>query len=141
MLLLMAATACTKRSVKADLSTPEGAILSLEDAYRQQDIDRAIACKDFKVEAAYIVRDKAALGSPDAIDKIAQTLEMAYRAEMKQGFPDFNGVTSSFPKKKDIGGGKVVVTEVCKFRDGTTSSQDLMVAKTDSGWKVMIPVK
>lgn len=140
-LLLVAITACTKHSSKADLSTPEGAILSLEEAYRQHDIDRAVACKDFKVEAAYMARDKPALGTSEAVDKIAKVLELAYRAEMKSGFPEFNGVSSTFSEKKDIGDGKVVVTEVCKFRDGTTSSQDIMVAKTDSGWKVMIPVK
>jgi hypothetical protein len=132
---------CSKKAIKADLSTPEGAILSLEEAYRQRDIEKAVACKDFEVEAAHMTRDKPEFSTPDAIAKIAETLELAYRAEMKGGFPDMKGVTSTFPKKRDYGGGKLVVTEVCRYPDGGTSKQDILVAKTDAGWKVMIPIK
>ena len=132
---------CGKELIKADLTTPEGAILLLEDAYRRGDIERAIACKDFKVEAAYMLRDKPALSSNEVLTKLAETLELAYRVQLKKGFPDMKGVTSTFPKKKDVGDGKVVVTEVCRYTDGGTSKQDILVAKTDTGWKVMIPVK
>ena len=132
---------CGKKAIRADLSTPEGAILSLEEAYRQGDIEKAVACKDFKVEAAHMTRDKPGFDTPDLIAKIAETLELAYRAEMKGGFPDMKGVTSTFPKKREYGAGKVVVTEVCRYPDGGTSKQDILVAKTDAGWKVMIPIK
>ena len=34
-------------SIAHDLTTPEGAILSLEDAYRAEDIEAAVRCRDF----------------------------------------------------------------------------------------------
>jgi len=138
---LLALVGCGKQTFKVDLTTPEGAILSLEEAYRQRDIEKAVACKDFKVEAAHMMRDKPGLSSDEVLVKLAETLELAYRGQMKGGFPDMNGVTSTFPKKRDWGDGKVVVTEVCRYPDGGTSKQDILVASTDTGWKVMIPIK
>ena len=138
---LLALSGCGKKAIKADLTTPEGAILSLENAYRQRDIEKAVACKDFKAEAAHMMRDKPGLSSDEVLAKLAETLELAYRAEMKGGFPDMKGVTSTFPKKKDLGEGTVVVTEVCRFPDGGTSKQNMLVVKTSTGWKVMIPME
>ena len=132
---------CGKKTIKLDLTTPEAAILSLEDAYRKADIEMAVACKDFKVEAAYMVRDKPPMQDEAIIAKLAGVLELAYREQMKGGFPDMSGVTSTFPKKRDYGDGKVVVTEVCLYPDGGTSQQDMLVAKTEAGWKVLIPIK
>ena len=138
---LLALSGCGKKAIKADLTTPEGAILSLENAYRQRDIEKAVACKDFKAEAAHMMRDKPGMNSDEVLAKLAETLELAYRAEMKGGFPDMKGVTSTFPKRKDLGDGKVVVTEVCRFPDGGTSKQNMLVVKTSTGWKVMIPME
>ena len=132
---------CDKKNIKADLSTPEGAILSLEEAYRQGDIERAVACKDFKAEAIHMLRDKPVFDTPEGVTKIAEALELAYRLQMKAGFPDFKGVTSTFPKKEDLGDGKMVITEVCKYPDGGISTQKIMVIKSETGWKVMVPVK
>ncbi|RYF40190.1 MAG: DUF2314 domain-containing protein, partial [Cytophagaceae bacterium] len=36
---------------KANLDTPEGAILAIEQAYINQDLNAALACKDFYEEA------------------------------------------------------------------------------------------
>lgn len=38
-----------------DFTTPEGAILCLEDAMRRQDLDAAVACKDFQIEAVLLL--------------------------------------------------------------------------------------
>lgn len=129
------------KTFTADLTTPEGAILTLEEAYRERDIEKAVACKDFGVEAAYMLRDKPELRSDEILAKLAETLELAYRKEMSGGFPDMKGVTSTFPAKKNLGNGKVVVTEVCKYPDGGTSKQNLVVANTTAGWKVIVPIR
>src|SRR6478735_8084955 len=42
--------------VAKDFTTPEGAILCLEDAYRRRDIEAAIAAKDFKTEARLMLQ-------------------------------------------------------------------------------------
>ena len=133
---------CKKPMPNADFSTPEGAILVLEDAYRRKDIEAAVAAKDFVVEARVMLlklghgMDK----DPEILKKTAEVLELAFRAEMKKkGFPDFTGLNSRFPSKDkyqeldDI----VAVTEVCTFPDGGTSKQVLLVAKTPKGWRVL----
>ena len=130
-----------KKSIEVDLTTPEGAILSLEDAYRRADIERAVACKDFQQEAAYTVRGKPQMQDEEILARLAENLESEYRAKMKDGFPVMTGVTSTFPKTQDFGGGKVVVTEVCHYPDGGKSRHDMLVTKTDSGWKVIIQLK
>ena len=132
---------CSKDNPPVDLRTPEGAILSLEEAYRQKDIVKAIACKDFQVEATYMMRDKPELNSAELRSLIARRLELGYRAEMSRGFPIFLGVKSTFPAKREIAGGIVVVTELCQFPDGQTSRRNILVAKTSAGWKVMFPEK
>lgn len=127
-----------------DLRTPEGAIRSLEDAYRRKDIEAAIRCKDFRLEAEMVL---ARTGSemradPRVISSTAEALELSFRKQLKdQGFPNFdNVVESTFPEKKDIADGKVIVKEVCRYRDGGTSVQNILVQETATGWKVLVPV-
>jgi hypothetical protein len=132
-------------AIKRDSSTPEGAILCLEDAYRAKDVDAAIACKDFRTEARLMLEKFGKLPK-DKIDtelvgKTAEVLELAYRQEMKKnGFPDMTGVTSTFPTKEPHQQDIVVVTAVCKYPDGGTSQQKILVALTDKGWRVLNPV-
>ena len=69
--------------VRQDFTTPEGAILCLEDAYRQRDIEAAVAAKDFKTEARLLLQKT---GFKDFIDdemvaKTAQALELGFRAQ------------------------------------------------------------
>lgn len=80
-----------------DLSTPEGAVLVLEDAYRANDIEKAAHSKDFRGEAEQILRDRRAnVRTEDIIVETARVLEMGHRAEIKKsGFPSMKGVTRS----------------------------------------------
>jgi hypothetical protein len=140
-LSLLALPGCGNKPFKPDLSTPEKAILSLEEAYRRKDIEAAVACKDFKVEAEHMMKDKPGLATPEILAKITETLELAYRAEMKKGFPNCKGVVSTFPSKTDASEGRVIVTEACRFPDGARTTQRILVAKTAAGWKVLVPVE
>jgi hypothetical protein len=143
--VLLLPLGCGRQSPQ-DLSTPEKAILSLEDAYRAKDIEAAVRCKDFQVEANLMLEGLPNLKARDDDGKIAaktaSILELAYRKEMKdKGFPDFAGVTSRFPKVEPYRDGIVVVTEECTYPDGTKSQQRLLVAKVKDGWRVLIPAK
>jgi hypothetical protein len=133
---------CEGKAPKADFSTPEGAILMLENAYRKKDIEAAVAAKDFEAESRVMLsRLKGGVGNdPEVLKKSAEVMELSFRAEMKnKGFPDFTGIKSRFPRKQkyqdsdDI----VAVTEVCTFPDGGTSTQTLLVGKTANGWRVL----
>jgi hypothetical protein len=132
---------CDEKGLKADLSTPEGAILLLEEAYREGNIEKAVSCKDFKLQAAHLARSQPWAKDESTLAQLAKTLEVAYRAELKKGVPDLQGVESTFIEKKEIGEGQVVVTEISRRPNGNVSTQKLLVAKGRDGWKVLLPVE
>ena len=79
-MLLVNAAACDGPDVVThDFSTPEGALLKLEDAYRARDIEGAVACKDFRREADMML---SRMGSPlvkdeEMVSEIAKVLELS----------------------------------------------------------------
>lgn len=128
-----------------DLSTPESAILSLEDAYRAADMEAALKCKDFDVEAKLMLEkvNTELSDDPELLQQTAEVLKLGFMAEMKEkGFPDFRGITSTFSNQKPYQGRDdiVEITETCNHGNGQTTTNQLTVAKTAAGWKmVMIP--
>jgi hypothetical protein len=127
-------------------ATVEGALHELEAAYRDGDIERAIAAKDFHAEARVILFN---IGGPDLgdealVEKTADALELAFRKEIEQsGFPDFDQLDcrevarQPFEHFPDIW----VVTEDCFFPDGGQSRQEILMSKRPDGWRVMNPIK
>ena len=131
-------------SIKKDFATPEGAILCLEDAYRAEDLEAAVACMDFRTQARLTLTEanwpKEEIDD-HLLDQTAEMLESSFRIEFqKNGFPDMKGVRSTFPSKKPYQDDIVVVTEVCWYPDGGTSRQKMLVANTDQGWRVLSPL-
>jgi hypothetical protein len=122
-----------------DLSTPEHAVHSLEDAWRANDIEKAVRCKDFRGEAEQILRDKPAeVRAEDIIAQTTQVLEMGYRAEIKKsGFPNMKGVTSTFSEKRRLSPERVELTQQFHFPDGSTHTEKVQVRYTKDGWKVI----
>lgn len=127
--------------VAKDFTTPEGAILCLEDAYRRRDIEAAIAAKDFKTEARLMLQKT---GFKDQIDdemiaKTAEALVASFRAHTTASWPDFEGLESFFTKREPHADKVVLVTEICRFPDGGFSQQQMLVAETPEGWRVLNP--
>ncbi|HEY6161303.1 MAG TPA: DUF2314 domain-containing protein, partial [Bacteroidia bacterium] len=81
-----------------DRSTPEGAILCLEDAYDEQNLEKAIRCKDFIMEARMML-SKLKMPVDDAlIDSTAEVLQLSFVKQLKDnGFPSFKGLRRAFP--------------------------------------------
>ena len=129
-----------------DLSTPEAAILSLEEAYRAKDVNAAVKCKDFRTEAVLMLQKVTPQFANDAeiVTQTTEVLELGFRSEMKKkGFPDFRGVTSTFKNKKPFrnSGDIVELTETCVDGRGTTTTNQLVVAKTEPGWRIVTVVE
>lgn len=125
-----------------DLSTPQGAILCLEDAYRKEDMEAVLACRDFVLEASLIAEEQDPnLFNQEAILKLAHTLELAFRQEVEQSWPDFKGLESYFDGQEPYRDNVVVVTEICRFPDGGYSKQRILVGKTGDQWKVLQPLE
>jgi hypothetical protein len=129
---------CSKsQTTKADFSTPEGAILMLEDAYRHKDIEAAVFAKDFDQDAFYF------LGLEFGTDwgktnKMAAVMETNFRRQMtEEGFPDYTSIKSSFLKREVVSPDQVIVTERCE-QDGTQRDMRLLVVQTQRGWRTVL---
>lgn len=126
---------------RADLETPEGAILSLEKAYNDKNLDAAIACKDFREEAKMMLAKLETEIDEDTINKTAEVLGLSFVNNIDEnGFPDFSELKSAFPVREKIGENRYIITEVCWFPDGGKSIQKLNTCRTSTGWKVLGPV-
>jgi hypothetical protein len=127
-----------------DLTTPEGAILCLEDAYRRRDIEAAVACKDFLIEGTLLLLEVSPELADDAETraKTAEVLELGYRKELTGNWPEMEGTESFFVERAvlDEELALVLVTEVMRMPDGSFCETHLRVAQTQNGWRVLNPV-
>ncbi len=126
-----------------DLTTPEAAVLSLEEAYRARDIAAAVKCKDFRTEALLMLEklNPELAKDEEIIAQTTEVLELAFRAEMKQqGFPNFRGVSSTFQNKKPFRNRSDIVemTETCVGDGGSTTTSQIIMAKTEPGWRIVV---
>ncbi|PHR97440.1 MAG: hypothetical protein COA78_27615 [Blastopirellula sp.] len=143
LLLLLFSLGCgsseNSSTIAHDLTTPEGAVLTLEDAYRAKDVEAAIRCKDFQVEARLMLEKiNPELAEDDLIAQTAEVLELGFRAEMRDSPPNFDGVSSTFSAPQPYNGRDDIVqlTETCSSSGGKTVNT-LHAAKTADGWKVV----
>ncbi len=123
--------------------TPEGAIIAIEEAYDQDDIEKAMACKDFKIEARFML-NKIGNGIQDEAveNKTAEVLKLSFIKHMQEnGMPKFNGIKRAFPKREKISDQEMIITEVCYYPDGGKSKEKLRTYLTEDGWKVIGPVQ
>ncbi|MCR6639923.1 MAG: DUF2314 domain-containing protein [Sporocytophaga sp.] len=122
-------------------TTPEGAILLIEEAFDEDNIEKAIACKDFHAEAELMLSKlcKGDLGK-EIVAQTAEVLKLSFIKSLQDGgMPKFKGIIRAFPKREKISENHLIVTEVCYYPDGGKSVQRLNTYKTQYGWKVLNP--
>lgn len=124
---------------KANFDTPEGAILSLENAYDAQNIDEALACKDFYTEAKLMVSKMEKLaGDENIVKQTAELLELSFIKHIKEnGWPVFNDIRRAFTIREKVSEVYWIITEICWYPDGEKSMQKLGTSRTSNGWKVV----
>jgi hypothetical protein len=135
-------------AVATDFTTPEGAVLMLEQAFRQRDLDAAVAAKDFATELELTSSAATARAPASEIAARAAELEQKFRAMMLASWPDFAGVEShfvdreSYPPPAGLASARnlAVVTEVNRFREGGYSEHRILVAEGAQGWRVLNPL-
>ena len=147
--VLLAAIGCARAAPSArptefphDFSTAEGAVLCLEDALRSKDVEKAVACKEFRVEAATMLELSLDQNTSPAdlslIDKTAGVLEQSFRRDLQtRGFPDFEGVKTTFGRPGLFRNNVVVVNQVERHADGGVVNLRTLVANTEKGWRVV----
>jgi len=125
----------------AGFDSPEDAVLALEQAYVQKNADRAVAVMDFVEEGRQMLQkiNPTLANDPDMIKQAAEGRELAFRNELRtKGFPDFSHLKCSFVGKTQIAPGLVQLTQQCVSPDGAKSLRDLLVTKSELGWRVTL---
>lgn len=138
--LLLALTVAS--AVNADgFDTPEDAVQALERAYIQKNADGAVAVMDFVEEGRQMLQkiNPTLANDPAMIKQAAEGRELAFRNELRtKGFPDFSHLKCSFAGKTQIAPGLVELTQQCVSPEGAKSTQDLLVVKSELGWRVTL---
>ena len=128
-------------AMAADFSTPQSALRALEAAYAHNDLNAAVAAKNFRIEAVELLRshNSAYAADSELVRKTAKVLELSFREQMRtQGFPDFNHVTCRILSTKYLRTDVAEMTEVCTFSDGGTSETVIHAAKEGNKWGVVV---
>ncbi len=76
----------------------------------------------------------------EILAQTAEVLQLGFRSQMqKDGFPDFRQIVSTFSAQKPYQGrdDMVELTETCRHADGKTTQNQMIVVKTEAGWKVV----
>lgn len=123
-----------------DLSTPDKALKSLEEAYIRKDIETAVAAKDFRYEALAMLSANKNLQNSggDLVNKATEVLELSFRKQMQtKGFPDFSNLHCSVMSQKQLKPELVEMVEECVFPDGGKSTDILYAAKSIVGWRIV----
>ncbi len=112
------------------------ALQSLEDAYRQKDIEAAILLKDFETEARLMSNDLDP-NDKEILASVTEILELSFRKDIKDnGFPDFTSQVCRVVKEVSAGD-NVHLTEECTYPDGRKSSQVLIASNRDGKWRIV----
>jgi uncharacterized protein YegJ (DUF2314 family) len=123
---------------KVNFDTPEGAILSIEQYFSENNLDLVLLCKDFHAEAK-LVLDKTDL-EPDYITVavMAEALRASFLQYIeKEGMPDFSMKTSAFTNREKINDDYWIITEICVYPDGYRSVERIYTYKSPNGWRVL----
>jgi hypothetical protein len=138
--LLLMLTAATSASA-AGFEAPEDAVLALEQAYAQKNVDSAVAAMDFVEEGRQMLQkiNPTLANDPGMVKQAADGRELAFRSELlTKGFPDFIHLKCSFVGKKQIAPGLVELQQQCVSADGAQSVRELLVVKSELGWRVTL---
>lgn len=138
--LLLVLTLATAANA-GGFDTPEDAVRALDQAYVEKNVDRAVAVMDFVEEGRQMLQkiNPTLANDPAMIKQSAEGRELAFRNELRtKGFPDFTHLKCSFAGKTQIAPGLVDLTQQCVSADGGKSIQDLLVVKSELGWRVTL---
>jgi len=137
---ILAFTLFTLTAMASDLSTPDRALKSLEEAYVRKDIEAAVAAKDFRYEAVAMLSANKNLQnvSEELVNKATEVLELSFRKQMEtRGFPDFSKIHCSVVSQKQLKPDLVEMVEECVFSDGGKLTYTLYAAKSVTGWRIV----
>lgn len=120
-------------------NTPQNAILSLELAYSNKDMDAIINSKDFVAEAKIILGQASYdydLSDAELISETVELLKLSLINSLKEnGFPDFTGARVEFSEVSHDGD-LYSIYETIIYPDGTVYKNRIFLTFNGTDWKV-----
>lgn len=120
-------------------TTPVEAIISLEKAYVNQDLDAVLDSKDFVAEARIIIAQRSDddYNDEETVLEVAQLLKLALIKSIKDnGFPDFTGVNRDYSDTYHVSGNLYTIIEEIFYDDGTFYVNKIFLTVNNNVWKV-----
>lgn len=123
---------------KPDLTTPEGAIIRIENFYTEENLEGVISCKDFEMEAENMLKDSDLEVTESTKNDLAEVLKLVLIEDIKSnGFPYFNNIERSFSLIIEKGNQKLI-EETIIFENDTTKRNKFWIGQSKSeDWKVL----
>jgi hypothetical protein len=127
--------------VPVDFSTPEGAVLCLEAAFQQKNLEAAVAGRDFPTEARLWLQERAQLSQEHKIAMLPETIramEKSFRDALAKDLPaDWILGKSYFLPPEPFADGIVAVNKYTLVPEGGLYAQQILVAKTGNEWRTV----
>lgn len=121
--------------------TPEEAIISLEKAYSNNDLDAVIASKDFEAEALLMLEQASYnydLSDKELIKETAKLLEQGLIKSLNDnGFPNFDDLEREFSPLERFRDNIYVIDEKIIYSDNTSYVNRIYVINRENEWKVV----
>jgi hypothetical protein len=113
----------------------------MENCLRQLNVEEAAACRDFVAEAKLWLQEKGHLSQEmkeQLLPETVRSMEKAFRDSLtKKPAVDWARAKSYFLKHEPFSPGLTVVSKFSHLPDGNLIPQRVLVAKSDTGWKVV----
>tara|TARA_B100001939_G_scaffold340090_1_gene347701 strand:- start:417 stop:932 length:516 start_codon:yes stop_codon:yes gene_type:complete len=126
----------------ADYSSPSKTVLTLQEAYRNEDIEAAVSCNDFVAEARIKLAEHTN-EDDDLINVTAKQLEKDFRDKIRRGgFPDVSEIKSEFgePTQHETHSDVTQITETVSWSNDRKSTENYSLVKSGSEWKLVFAV-
>ena len=123
-----------------DLSTPEGAIIMLENFYTEQSLDGGLSCKDFYKESKNVLLETGQNLEEQLIQETAELLKLVFIENLQRnGMPNFANTERVFESLlSNKHENKQLIEEKLIYADGRSEVNRFWVAKnSEDKWKVL----
>lgn len=117
--------------------TPEEAIISLEKAYSNEDLQKIIDSKDFKTEARLLLEQTSIEITDDIIEEVSKLLELKLVENLQEnGFPNFEEARREFSELNHLKDNIFFIEERIFYPDNTSFVSKLFLSNNNDLWKV-----
>ena len=118
-------------------STPEEAIISLEQAYTNKDLENILSSKDFISEAKLILEQKSYEFTNEIISEVAELLRLSLIKNLEDnGYPNFGSARHEFSETEWLKDNIFILEEKIFYPDNTFYINKVFVSKNSNIWKV-----